>query len=105
MFTSTSIALIPWIVPSIVIGVPIGAFVIRQMRAETFRRICMSFDAWVVAFGLSRLLGELKLVESRAAYLVLVGVALLDTWLLYRFFTGSMSEDVPQAVAEAAVPK
>ena len=48
----------------------------------------MSFDAWVVAFGLSRLLGELKLVESGAAYLVLVGVALLDTWLLYRFFSG-----------------
>jgi len=105
LFTSTSLALIPWIVPSIVVGVPIGAYVIRQMRAETFRRICMSFDAWVVAFGLSRLLGELKLVESRAAYLVLVGVALLDTWLLYRFFTGSMSEDVPQVAAEAAVPK
>src|SRR3954470_1075438 len=51
-----SLNLIPWIVPSILIGVPIGAFIIRRMQAETFRRICMSFDAWVVAFGLSRLL-------------------------------------------------
>ncbi len=88
-YTSTSLALIPWIVPSIVIGVPIGAFIIRRVQPETFRRICMSFDAWVVAFGLSRLLNELKVVEGNAAYLVLVGVGALDTWLLYRFFSGS----------------
>ena len=47
----------------------------------------MSFDAWVVAFGLSRLLQELQLVEGDAAYLVLVGVGPLDIWLLYRFFS------------------
>ena len=46
----------------------------------------MSFDAWVVGFGISTLLHDLKLVESNAAYLVLVGVVILDTWLLYRFF-------------------
>ena len=87
-FRQASFALIPWIVPSIFVGVPLGAMIIQRVRPETFRRICMSFDAWVVAFGLSRLLGELKLVESGAAYLVLVGVALLDTWMLYRFFSG-----------------
>lgn len=87
LFTATSIALIPWIVPSIMIGVPIGAYVIRRVRAETFRRICMSFDAWVVAFGISKLLQDLKLVDSNASYLVLVGVGVLDAWLLYRFFS------------------
>jgi uncharacterized membrane protein YfcA len=86
LFTATSLSLIPWIVPSIVIGVPIGAFIIQRVRVETFRRICMSFDAWVVALGLSRLLQELGLVQSNAAYLVLVGVGILDMWLLYRFF-------------------
>lgn len=86
LFTTTSLALIPWIVPSIVIGVPIGAFIIQRMHVETFRRICMSFDAWIVAFGLSRLLQELGLVASNASYLVLVGVGLLDMYLLYRFF-------------------
>jgi uncharacterized membrane protein YfcA len=88
LYSSASFALIPWIVPSIFVGVPLGAMIIQRVRPETFRRICMSFDAWVVAFGLSRLLGELKLVETGAAYLVLVGVVLLDTWLLYRFFSG-----------------
>jgi uncharacterized membrane protein YfcA len=87
LFTVTSLSLIPWIVPSIVIGVPVGAIVIRRVGHETFRRVCMSFDAWVVGFGLSRLLNELDLVEGRSAYLVLAGVIVLDGWLLYRYFS------------------
>jgi hypothetical protein len=47
----------------------------------------MSFDAWVVGFGLSTLLQGLGLVESNLAFLVLFGVGVLDSWLLYRFFT------------------
>jgi len=102
LFTATSMALVPWIVPSVLVGVPIGAFVIQRVRVETFRRVCMSFDAYVVAFGLSRLLGELGLVETSAAYLVLAGVAVLDTWLLYRFFSGLLPEHVP--IAGPATP-
>lgn len=95
MFTATSLALIPWIVPSILIGVPIGAFIIQRVRAETFRRVCMSFDAWVVGFGLSRLLNELRLVDGNAAYTVLVVVGLIDIWLLYRFFSAGSVADPP----------
>ena len=87
LFTLTSVSLIPWIVPSILIGVPIGAFIIRRVSHETFRRVCMSSDAWIVAFGLSRLVQELRLVEGPQAYLVLVTVGLIDSWLLYRFFS------------------
>jgi uncharacterized membrane protein YfcA len=100
LFTATSLALIPWIVPSIVIGVPIGAVIIQRVPVETFRRICMSFDAYVVAFGLSRLLGELHLVEGASAYLVMIGVSVLDTWLLYRFFSKS-SAAPPSPVSHA----
>jgi uncharacterized membrane protein YfcA len=99
LFSLESLALIPWIVPSIAIGVPIGAFIIKRMRSETFRRICMSFDAWIVAFGVSRLLNELRMVDGNASYLVLVGVGVLDTWLLYRFF--SQSSEVAAAPASA----
>jgi uncharacterized protein len=87
LFSRDSAALIPMILPSIVVGVPIGAYLIRRIRPETFRRVCMSFDAWIVGFGLSTLLRDLKLVDSNLAFLVLAGVGLLDTWLLYRFFT------------------
>jgi hypothetical protein len=100
----TSLALIPWIVPSIIIGVPIGAFVIQRVNSETFRRICMSFDAWVVAFGVSRLLQELAIVRSNAAYLVLVGVGVLDIWLLYRFFSAHAALDDAQDSAPTFPP-
>lgn len=81
-----SLALIPWIVPGVLVGVPLGAWLIRRVDAETFRRVCMSFDAWVVAFGLSALLREMRIVESAAAFLVLGAVIVLDGWLLVRFF-------------------
>jgi len=87
LYSVESMRLIPIILPSIAIGVPLGAVVIQRIRPETFRRICMSFDAWIVAFGLSTLLKDLRLVESSAAYVVLVAVGILDTWLLYRFFS------------------
>ena len=87
LYSLESMGLIPYILPSIVIGVPIGSVLIQRIRPETFRRICMSFDAWIVAFGLSTLLKQIHLVESNRAYLVLVGVGLIDMWLLYRFFS------------------
>jgi uncharacterized membrane protein YfcA len=74
-------------IPSVVVGVPLGAYVIRRLDAETFRRICMSFDAWVVGFGLSRVLIELNLIESPWAYSVMVVTILIDLYLLYIFFT------------------
>ena len=73
-------------VPSVLIGIPLGAFLLRRMDAETFRRICMSFDAWVVGFGLSRVLMELDLVRSPWAYSVMAATILIDCYLLYVFF-------------------
>jgi uncharacterized membrane protein YfcA len=89
LITSESLSLLPWIVPSVAVGVPIGAWMIKRLQAETFRRVCMSFDAWVVAFGLSTLLRELHIVESQAAYLLILAVVVFDAWLLYRFFFGN----------------
>jgi uncharacterized membrane protein YfcA len=102
LYSVESLNLIPFIVPSIAIGVPIGAAVIQRIRPETFRRICMSFDAWIVGFGLSNLLKELRLVETNAAFLVLVAVGILDTWLLYRFFTVQLpTAKRAEAIAQA----
>lgn len=86
LFTSESMALIPMILPSIAVGVPIGAYLIHHIRAETFRRVCMSFDAWVVAFGISTLLRDLRIIDGLAAFNVLWTVMIVDAWLLYRFF-------------------
>jgi len=86
MFATESVGLLPYILPSLVVGIPLGVRVIRHVRPETFRRVCMSFDAWVVGYGISTLLQQLALVEGAAAFSVLTTVGLVDTWLLYRFF-------------------
>ena len=87
LITTQSNLLIPQILPSVLIGVPIGAALIRQMKVETFRRICMSFDAWIVGFGVSTVLRDTKLVGGAPAYLFLLGVIIVDGILLYRFFS------------------
>jgi uncharacterized membrane protein YfcA len=74
------------LIPSALVGIPIGAYLLRGVDAETFRRICMSFDAWVVGFGLSRVLMDLNLMESPWAYSVLAVTILIDGYLLYIFF-------------------
>ena len=89
LLTADSMALIPQILPGVAIGVPVGTFLIRHVRVETFRRICMSFDAWIVAFGISTVLRSLLIIESYAAYLILGGVGLIDACMLYRFFSSA----------------
>jgi len=87
LFTVQALALTPAIVPSLIIGVPIGVWLIRRVEMETFRRVCMSFDAWIVGFGISTLLRRLHVIDGPAAYVVLGAVVVIDTLLLYRFFT------------------
>lgn len=84
-------------VPSVLIGIPLGTFMIRRTNPETFRRICMSFDVWFVGFGLSRVLMELGLMESPFAYSILALALLIDGYLLYLYFRkgGAMVMDQP----------
>ena len=74
------------IVPSVLVGIPLGAYVIRKLDAETFRRVCMSFDVWVVGFGLSRVLIDLKVMQGSLAYSVMAAAVLLDLYLLLNYF-------------------
>lgn len=89
LITGSSLLLIPQILPSVLVGVPIGARLIRRIPQETFRRVCMSFDAWIVGFGVSTVLRDVGVVPGREAYLFLAGVIVIDTWLLYRFFSAA----------------
>ncbi len=88
LYTAPSLHLLALIAPSVAIGVPIGAVLIRRLDAEVFRRICMSFDAWIVGFGLSKVLVTLGLAVSPWAHLVWATVVILDTALLAAFFSG-----------------
>jgi len=85
LYSTTSLEIIPYIVPSVILGIPLGTFLIRWMDPETFRRICMAFDGLVVGFGLSRVLAELNLASTFTTYGILSIVVLINAYLLYRF--------------------
>lgn len=86
LYSADSLAIIPYIVPSVLVGIPLGTILIRWLDPETFRRLCMSFDAVIVTFGLSRVLVELKLATNHVAYSLLAVVVAITAYLLYRFF-------------------
>lgn len=86
LYSANSLEIIPYIVPSVILGIPLGTFLIRWLDPETFRRICMAFDGLVVGFGLSRVLSELNLASTVTTYGILSIVVLINAYLLYRFF-------------------
>jgi uncharacterized membrane protein YfcA len=86
LFITESANLLLVFIPSVLVGIPLGAYFMRHVDSETFRRICMSFDAWVVGFGLSRVLIELELMASPWAYGVMAVTILIDVYLLVVFF-------------------
>ncbi len=85
LFTATSFSLFPFVASPVLLGIPIGMLVVRRVPVETFRRICMSFDAWIVGFGLANVLGSLFGILNYG-YFLWVGVIAIDAGLLYRFF-------------------
>ena len=95
LFNAESLELSFWVLPSVLLGVPIGSFLINRVDAETFRRICMSYDAWIVGFGLSRVLIVLQLITTPAAYTVWLAIAAIDSYLLYAFFTRRKISQAP----------
>ena len=86
LYSASSMEIIPYIVPSVLLGIPLGSYLIRWMDPESFWRICMAFDALVVAFGFSRVLIELNLATAFTTYSILTIVMLLNAYLLFRFF-------------------
>src|SRR5690348_2220587 len=102
LFITESANILLTFIPSVLVGIPLGAFLMRRVDAETFRRICMSFDAWVVAFGLSRVLIELQMLASPWAYTVLGATVVIDACLLYVFFTAHRAAQTPDPLAPRA---
>lgn len=96
LLTRESSGLLPYIVPGVLIGFPIGHALIKRISTETFRRVCMSFDAYLVAFGLARVLIEFGIAPG-VAYQLLVATAIVDVNLLWGFFRGRprVSQVVP----------
>jgi uncharacterized membrane protein YfcA len=85
LFTATSLQLFTYVAPPVLVGIPLGFLIVKRLGAEVFRRLCMSFDAWIVGYGLAVVLGSLfGLIDyGYAIWGLVIGI---DAVLLYRFF-------------------
>jgi hypothetical protein len=95
LFTWDSMAILPWIAPGVVIGFPLGHWLIGRLSPETFRRVCMTFDAYLISFGLARVLISVLGLPPLLAYQVMTLTALIDTPLLWRYFRGRRGAALP----------
>jgi uncharacterized membrane protein YfcA len=86
VLTRDSVALVPWLAPGVLIGLPLGFYLIRKVDPDSFRRVCVSFDAWLVGFGLSRVVSKLELMPVVWSYQLLTATVIIDAILLKRFF-------------------
>jgi uncharacterized membrane protein YfcA len=102
VYTPASVGLALQILPCILIGLPIGRLAVSMIDPESFRRICMAADAWLISFGLSRLLLTYGGLTARLAYAPMLVVLLLDGFILSRFFLRRRAERVE--VARQAEP-
>ena len=64
----------------------------------------MSFDIYVVAFGLSRVLAELKLIAIPEAYSVIGLCFVLDAYLFHGFLTKRRRERMVDAFSPVSLP-
>jgi uncharacterized membrane protein YfcA len=103
LLTTESASILPWIVPGVLIGFPVGHLLVTRVGVETFRRICMSFDAYLVSFGLARTLNDAG-VAPVLAYQIMVVAGLIDAALLWSFFRkpSRQAQAPPQPLLETA---
>lgn len=85
LFTASTLQLFTYVAPPVLLGIPLGFLIVKRLGVELFRRLCMSFDAWIVGYGLAVVLGSLfGLIDlGYAIWALVIGI---DALLLYRFF-------------------
>jgi len=85
LFTATTLQLFTYVAPPVLLGIPLGFLIVKKVGAEVFRRLSMSFDAWIVGYGLAVVLGSLfgLITLGYAIWALVIGI---DAVLLYRFF-------------------
>lgn len=91
LYSPGSLHVALYILPCIIIGVPLGRLLISRIEPELFRRVCMAIDAWLISFGLSRILLSEGPTVARFAYVPLVIVVVLDALILARYLKSRAS--------------
>jgi uncharacterized protein len=83
-----SLGLIPFLLVPVIIGVPIGTWIMTRISRDMFTRAVMAMDGIVVSFGLSQVIIKLKWVSTSVGDaifgLLVASVAALSAYSLYR---------------------
>jgi uncharacterized protein len=103
LVTSESASILPWIAPGVLVGFPLGQLLVRRVSVETFRRVCISFDAYLISFGLARTLTAFG-IAPELAYVTMVLTALIDVPLLWSYFRRPKAAPVIATPAPVLVP-
>jgi uncharacterized membrane protein YfcA len=86
LFSAPSGQLAWRMVPSVVVGLPIGMFILRRIEPEAFRRVCMSANTLFITFGLARSLIDMGLAPAGVAYTLMMVVNAGEWVLVVRYF-------------------
>jgi uncharacterized membrane protein YfcA len=100
LLTKQSAGILPWIVPGVLVGFPLGHWLVKHVGVESFRRVCMSFDAYLVSFGLARTLTGIG-IDPAFAYQSMLITGIIDGRLLWTFFRSAAASRAPERQLEA----
>jgi uncharacterized membrane protein YfcA len=88
LITAPSLGLVPYLLIPVLIGVPLGTWVMARVSRDVFTRFVMAMDGLVVSFGLSQVVLRLKWVGSTMSDLIFAALAAvivaLAAYSLYR---------------------
>jgi uncharacterized protein len=98
-----SLGLVPYLLVPVLVGVPLGTWLLRRVSRDVFTRFVMAMDGLVVSFGLSEVVVKLNWVGSMLSYLLfgVLGamVVALASYSLYRLPGAQKLVDARRAVS------
>jgi uncharacterized protein len=75
LVSAPSLGLIPFLLIPVLVGVPVGTWLVGRVSRDVFTRFVMAMDGLVVSFGLSQVIVKLKWVGSTLSDLILGALA------------------------------
>jgi uncharacterized membrane protein YfcA len=99
LFVMPALGLAGRLVPSLLLGLPVGIVLLRRLEPESFRRICMGVNAAFIAFGLARSTIDMHILTPSVAYGAMLVVGAGEAILVARYFV--RRRVAPAAVIEA----
>ena len=82
-FNFESLEVLKIIIPCALIGVPLGSFVIGKLKSDNFRRVCISLDCWLIAFGLYKILEANHFTTKVLNIIICLTIVLTDAVSAY----------------------